>query len=160
MTVQFSKNAPHGSIILRIILQTIFRVIIYNNMGKYTSIILILGSLAMAACSSVQKPIKKNASRVLIEGAHSTTRYPEKVMPASGFHGETLFFVSGESFRQMGTTYYLEAPRTRRSVSTLPSFNDGVATASSPNWLLRVCGEPNSVSADGRSWKYWVSGKP
>jgi hypothetical protein len=131
-------------------------------MKNLAGLILILGLLSMAACNSAPPRVTENA--VLERGgrelAHSSTRQQKKVVSERNFHGETLFLVGRDSFRQMGTTYYWEAPRIQRSVSSLPSFNGGITNVLSPTGLRKVYGEPNEVSADGRSWRYWISGKP
>ena len=131
-------------------------------MKNLAGLILIFGPVFIVACNSAPTRVTENAvsERGGREVAHSTTRQPEKVFSERNFHGETLFLVGRDSFRQMGTTYYLEAPRIQRSVNSLPSFSGGITNAFSPTGLRKVYGQPNAISADGRLWRYWVSGRP
>ena len=131
-------------------------------MKNLATFILALGSLTMAACNTTRNRV--NESALLKSGGEEsvnyTTHQPENVFSKRNFHGETLIIVGKRSFRQMGTTYFLADPRTDRSVDSLPSFNGGISDALSPTGLRSIYGEPNDISADGRIWKYWISGFP
>jgi hypothetical protein len=140
-----------------------------KNLATFT---LALGALTIAACNTTRNRVKESAllksgGEELVnytvggeESVNYTTHQPENVLSMRNFHGETLIIVGKRSFRQMGTTYFLADPRTDRSVDSLPSFNGGISDALSPTGLRSIYGEPNDISADGRIWKYWISGFP